>query len=239
VRRHAGSLAPILATACLLSCHPQAPVAALRASTQTLVLPYPQRASLELSWRPLGPLGETAGSPMVFAHLVDREGRVRRTFDHPFPDTWTAGSEVTYPLHLDQSAVAPPLPPGTYDLTMGLYAAQGRRWSLDVEGAEVDDQEYALVEVTIPRPVTPTPRFEFSGGWTAPQDTGTRQVVATRWLGGDDAELAIWGHDWPGEAVLSFSIPRLQEPEFRLRTLAPDTAPAVAVESDCGRVSGR
>ncbi len=188
---------------------------------------------------PLSPLAVTSSELIVFVHLIDQEGNVQRTFDHSFPANWAEGNEVTYPLELHQSAIAPPLPPGSYDLTMGLYTASGRRWPLEVEAPEVDDGEYALAEVAIPNSVMATPRFSFSDAWKAPQETGFRQILAHRWLTEKNAELVIWGIDRPGEAVLSFTIPRLQEQNLRLRTKAPDVVPAVAVESDCGSVRGR
>ncbi len=236
--------ASVLALLCTLACR-QPPVARLQAQPRTLTLPYPHQASLELTWLPRIPLEVTAGELMVFVHLIDREGKVQRTFDHPFPDTWTAGSEVTYRLDLHQSAIARPLPPGDYDLTLGLYAASGRRWPLDAGEPEVAGGEYALAEVEIPYPVKATPRFNFLGAWEAPQETGLRQIMATRWLSDKSAELTIWGIDRPGEAVLSFTIPRLQEDGFRLRMMAPEKTgspepiPTVAVESDCGGVRGR
>ena len=222
----------------ILACQQQAPVARLQISPQALTLPYPHSTSLELNWLPLSPLDVAASELFVFVHLIDPEGNVQRTFDHPFPETWAEGSEVTYPLDLHQSAIAPPLAPGSYDLTVGLYAVSGRRWPLDVEAVEVDDEEYAMVEVTIPYPVMATPRFDFSDAWQASQETGFRQIVAHRWLSEKNADLLIWGIDRRGEAVLSFTIPQLQGQELRLRTRAPGEAPTVAVESDCGSVRG-
>ncbi len=229
----------ILLAPCILACRQQAPVARLQVSPQALALPYPHSAFLELSWLPLAPLDVASSELLVFVHLIDQEGKVRRTFDHRFPETWAEGSEITYPLELHQSAIAPPLPPGSYDLPLGLYEASGRRWPLDIEAPEVDDEEYVLAEVAIPYPVMATPRFHFSDAWEATQDTGLRQVVAHRWLNEQPADLLIWGIDRPGEALLSFTIHRLQEQDFRLRTTTPNEVPAVAVESECGSVRGR
>ncbi len=223
----------------LLACRPPEPAARVQISARALELPYPHSVSLELAWLPLAPLEVASSELLVFVHLIDEEGKVERTFDHPFPETWTEGREVRYPLELSQSALAPPLPPGRYELTLGLYVASGRRWPLEVDAREVDDEEYALAEVEVPYPVMTTPRFRFSESWEASQETGLRQIVAHRWLSEKPAQVSIWGIDRPGEAVLTFSIPRLQEQDLRLRTQAQDDAPLVAIESDCGEVRGQ
>ena len=232
-------LASMLVMLGVAACQPQEPVARLQASPRTLTLPYPHTATLELTWQPLRPLDIPTSELIVFVHLIDQEGKVQRTFDHPFPEAWAEGNEVRYPLDLHQSAIAPPIPPGNYKLTVGLYAASGRRWPLEVDAPEVDDEEYALIEVDIPYPVMATPRFTFSDAWKAPQDTGFRQIMAHRWLSEEQAELMIWGIDRPGEAVLRFTIPQLQEQALRLRTTTSDTVPAVAIASDCGGVQGQ
>ncbi len=227
-----------LVVLCTLACGREAPVARLQVSPRTLSLPYPHAASLELTWLPLSPLA-AAGELEVSVHLIDRQGNVQRTFDHPFPESWEAGSEVSYRLPLAQSAIARPLPPGSYDLIIGLFTAAGDRWPLEVAPPGPDQHEHAVAEVLIPYPAMVNPRFDFSGAWHAPQETGVRQILATRWLSEKSAELMVWDIDQPGEAVLSFRIPRLQEQGFQLRAEAPATVPAVAVESDCGGVRGR
>ena len=88
----------------------QEPVAALSATPVRIELPFGRSAPLELQWKMLAPLGEEDGEPLVFVHLFDDEGEVRLTLDHPFPATWRAGEEVTDPLRIYHSALAPALP---------------------------------------------------------------------------------------------------------------------------------
>src|ERR1700704_1076588 len=89
---------------------------------RSVSLPYPQLAILHLTWTPAaGGNAAEISQPLVFLHLLDAKGRGLRTFDHPFPQRWVEGSPVSYDVKLVQSAIAPPLAPGTYRLSVGLY----------------------------------------------------------------------------------------------------------------------
>ena len=111
-----------------------------------------------------------------------------RTFDHPFPQRWREGTPVSYDLKLYQSAMAPPLPPGKYQVTLGLYGKDGKRWAARRPGRaggarRVQGRRGRGAERQTPARASPSPR----PGWTV-EPGGDRQVLARRWLvepGGD------------------------------------------------------
>ncbi len=223
---------PALAISLLIACRQETPVALVQVEPVKLSLAYPQTSALDLTWLPRSSLQVSADRLIVFVHLLDQQGKLVRTFDHPFPGSWTVGQEVTYPLELYQSAIDPPVPAATYALTIGLYEASGSRWPLQTDGPEVDDNEYALAQVEVPDASRSTPKFSFSGSWTQPEETGNRQTLANQWLGHPEGHLMIWGIDQPGEAVLSFKIP---EPPVQ----SSESVPAVRISSRCAEVRGQ
>jgi hypothetical protein len=157
-------------------------VARLSVEPAMVDLPYPGTAEVELAWAPRAPLGADAAQALVFVHLLDDTSTVVRTYDHPYPEDWQPGGETRYTLTLYQSLLGPPLPPGEYRLTLGLYGAQGR-WALE-GGEEVGRQEYAMGRVRVPEPSPDRlPRLDFSEGWAALEPGLDRQILATRWLG--------------------------------------------------------
>src|SRR6202049_2204499 len=123
-------------------------------------LPYPQLATVHLTWTPGAASGEgdAPSEPLVFLHLLGAKDQVLRTFDHPFPQRWLAGAPVSYDVKLYQSALAPPLAPGKYRLSVGLYDHSGKRWALDGLGEPVRRQEYKAAEGEVPpQPGGPLP----------------------------------------------------------------------------------
>ncbi len=231
-----------LAISLLIACHRGtfrlpasggAPVARLQVEPATLSLAYPQTSPLDLTWLPQSPLRVSADHLVVFVHLIDHQGKVVKTFDHPFPGSWTVGKEITYPLELYQSAIDPPMPAATYSLTVGLCETSGRRWPLQAGGPEVDDNEYALARVEVQDASRSTPKLSFSGSWLRPEATGNRQTLAHRWLGHPDGRLVIWGIERPGEAVLTFKVPELPAAS------STESEPAVGIRSKCADVRGR
>lgn len=101
------------------------PVGKLTVSPPNLTLGYPGFTPLELDFEMTAPL-DSQGTPIVFVHVIDEPGEVMRTFDHPLPGAWTTGGRLSYEIDLHQSALAPPLAPGDYDLTVGLYEGDRR-----------------------------------------------------------------------------------------------------------------
>jgi hypothetical protein len=180
----AAALAAGVVVAAVLACGGEgvAPVGRLSAEPAMLDLPYPGRAEIDLTWAPSRPLGDGGDEATVFVHLLDDSSAVVRTFDHPFPEPWKPDATTSYPLTLNQSLLGPPLPPGEYRLTVGLYGPRGR-WPLE-DGDEVGRQEYAVARVRVPEPDFETlPELDFDDGWEALQPGLDRQVLATRWLG--------------------------------------------------------
>jgi hypothetical protein len=168
------------------SCRPSAPVGRVRVSPATVRLGYPESALIHFAWSPTTPLETTKGIPTVFVHLLDERRAVRRTFDHPFPQAWAAGTPVSYDLELYQSALGVGLPPGTYAVTAGLYdPSSSRRWALDAGGTEVGRREYRVgtVEVPVPDPAC-APAIDFSGEWGTAEPDPSLQVLARRRLNG-------------------------------------------------------
>src|SRR6202043_3556309 len=106
---------------------------------RSITLPYPQVATVHLTWTPAAASGEgdAPSEPLVFLHLLGAKDQVLRTFDHPFPQRWLAGAPVSLAAKRSQPARAPPLTPGKSRLGVGLYAPGGRGWGLDGLGEPV------------------------------------------------------------------------------------------------------
>src|SRR6202049_2475683 len=117
---------------CAAGCQRKVSDAASRAvQPRSTTLPYPQLATVRLTWTPAAASGEgdTPSEPLVFLHLLGAKDQVLRTFDHPFPQRGIAAAPVSYAVKLYQSALAPPLAPGKVRLSVGLYDHSGQRWA--------------------------------------------------------------------------------------------------------------
>ncbi len=228
----------LAAALCLAGCGgaPE-PVARLSAKPATLQLGFPETRKVQFSWELLAPLGEGSDKPVVFVHLLDGEGEVMRTFDHAFPEPWQSGKQVSYDVEVYQSALAPPLPPGPYRLTVGLYGAQsGERWPLEVAGGgePLPRSEYPLVEVQAVASDT-APRFVFSPTWLPVEPGGDRQVLALRWLSPAEGVLRAEGLRSAGTLLLALRIPAGDGAGESLQLEAPAASgPSVVVSTTCG-----
>lgn len=207
------------------------PVGRVDLEPRTMTLPYPGTAQAEVSWEPIAPLGAVDGELRVFVHLLDAEGELVRTFDHPFPDGWEVGKPLSYPLDLYQSALGEPLPAGEYELTLGLHDAD-RRWPLETTGAEVGRHEYRLAAVRVPD-VAPAgfPDLAFSEGWLAPEPGADRQILGRRWLGAEGT-IVVTGSGTAGRLSLSVVVPELSQGIERTLE-AGGIGPALRVASTC------
>lgn len=237
----AAALGALLA-ALTLSCaeEPLTPVARLAVTPAEVALGYPASAVLSAEWEMTAPLagssdpgarpGEPAGGAWVFAHLLDAEGALVRTFDHPLPFAWSPGETRSAPIELWQSALAPPLPPGDYRLTVGLYdPASGRRWALATGVMETDREEYPVARVRV-LPPEPT-AVEFAGSWWPAEEGGDRQVVGRRWLR-EEGTIELGGLAPGSVLALGLRIPAAGSGE-RL-VLAPGAEAArVGISSPC------
>jgi hypothetical protein len=201
---------------------------------ETPDLPFPEWHVLRLSWEPLKALEGSPGEPTAFVHLWDRSGDLVRTFDHALPAPWSPGNAIRYDLELYQSALAEPLPPGEYTLTLGLYTRDGRRWPLAFAGNGVGEEgrerEYDVATLTVP-PVSPeVPTFTFDGGWAGLQTGSDLQVPALRWMEAE-ATLKVGNLGVPGSLWLRLNLPA-GEGEWQTRT-AGDGAPRLEIQADC------
>jgi hypothetical protein len=211
---------------------PGEPVARLAGEPAVVRLPHRGAARLELTWQPVAPLGEVLGELRVFVHLLGAEREVVRTFDHPFPAGWEVARTVADPLEIQQSYLGPPLAPGTYALTAGLYDDAGNRWALLTGGEEVGRQEYRLATVEVPAGVAAgSPELSFDGDWLPLEPGVDRQILGRRWFTGP-AAVAIGEAGAAGEVVFSLSLPK-PPPDSSLRLAAGATEPAVRVSSTC------
>lgn len=219
----------------VLGCGEDAPpVAALDVSPRSLQLPYPELHTIHLSWQPSAALEGFTGTPTVFVHLLDDNDKVVRTFDHTFPDRWREGTTVGYDLNLYQSALAPPLNPGRYRLTIGLAGQGKQRWTLGGLGEPVSRREYLAAQVDVPPPPSNKksgPRFTFSEHWQPTEPGGDRQVLARRWLTANGG-IRVAGLRRPGHVWLVLRIP---PPEIAgTLNVKEGKQPAVRIEGSCG-----
>lgn len=225
-------LVPLLAQ---VACKPsETPVASLRVEPSQLQLAFPGVVELELSWEMDLPLDGIQGEPLVFVHLIDEQGDVLRTFDHRLDFAWQPGQTRQYVIPLYQSALAPPLEPGTYGLTIGLYDSAGRRWPLLVDGEESGRHEYLVANVEIGSESIEAPMFFFSPAWLPLESGRDAQVVARRRLG--DAEGTIRVTECPdrGRIWMLIRIPSTEAESGQMVLDEGASAPEVRITSTCG-----
>ncbi|MBW8874562.1 MAG: hypothetical protein JF614_06330 [Acidobacteria bacterium] len=208
----------------------QTPVARVDVEPRLVRLPFGQAQTVRLTWTPSAPLeGET---PTVFVHLLDGEHKVARTFDHPFPQRWREGEPLTDDFKVYQSALAPPLPAGKYQVVAGLYGRDGKRWPLDGLGEPVGRDEYKAFEVEVPAE-DPGPKFTFSPTWLPVEPGGDRQVVARRWMA-DRGDIRVVDQKGPGVVWLVIQIPATDKPDYKLALDPGASSPSVLVQGNCG-----
>ena len=230
--KHAAALAIAAALLPAWACKgPSEPVARLGVPAAEVTLPYGQRVPFELRFEALRELGGDGGSPLVFVHLLDPQGEVVRTFDHPLPSGWRAGETIVDAFALQQSLLAPALPAGEYRLTVGLYDGGDRRWALQTDGEEVARQEYAVGRVRVPEIDPAAPRFTFSPEWLPVEAGADKQTMARRWLSGD-GQLDVQGMPTPAAVWITLRVPP-EEPPLRIVLEEGASAPSVRVDTDC------
>jgi hypothetical protein len=212
----------------------QTPVAQVEVEPRQVSLPFGQVRPVRLTWTPAMAL--EGATPTVFVHLLDGERKVVRTFDHPLPQRWREGTPVSYDVTLYQSALAPPLPAGKYQLTLGLYGKDNKRWALDGLGEPKGRNEYDAVEVEVPAQ-SPTPHFAFSTAWLPVEPGGDRQVLARRWMA-KRAAIRLVDQREPGAVWMTVEIPPFRLPDVKLVLDPGATAPSVLVTGNCGGAEG-
>lgn len=215
----------------LCACPATPPVAEIATDAEAVRLPYPGFADLTITLTPALRLesdGE-AGTPVVFLHLLSDEGEVLRTFDRPLAGSWTPGEALTHTVRLYQSALGPPIEPGSYRLAAGLYRPGAERWPL-AGAEELGEHEYAIATAEVPEPGR-VPELEFSSAWAAAESGTDRQVLARRWLGGAGT-VTVSGLESAGTLWLVVAVPRLDDPATRL-VVDGDESAALSVAASC------
>jgi len=223
---------PLIAIAALLpaSCGKPAPVAQVEVNPPLLQLPFSQVQTVHLTWTPSASIGDE--KPTVFVHLLDSKQKVARTFDHPFPQRWREGAPVGYDLKLYQSAMAEPLAPGKYQVTMGLYGKDGKRWPLSGLGDPVGRDEYNAFQVQVPN-ADVHPRFVFTPNWMDVEPGGDRQVVARRWMV-DRGSIRLADQNAPGAVWMVVQIPPTKLADYRMVLDQGASTPWVMISGTCG-----
>jgi hypothetical protein len=206
------------------------PVARVDVRPQQLRLGFPEVQTLQLTWTPTAELEGLSSQPMVFLHLLDDQKKLVRTFDHPFPQKWRAGTPVTYEARMFQSQLAPALSPGKYSVTVGLYEGK-HRWALEGLGERVDRAEYVAAQVEVPSEST-SPKLVFSPQWQPVEPGADRQVLVRRWLGNRGA-IRLEGVRAPGALWLVLRIPPVDAANERLELEGAANLPGVLVRG-CG-----
>lgn len=206
------------------------PVARVAVTPAQIHLGFPEVQTFQLTWTPTAELEGLSSQPMVFVHLLDDNKKLVRTFDHPFPQKWRVGTPVTYDAKLFQSQLSPPLSPGTYSVTLGLYEGK-RRWALEGLGERVDRAEYVAAQVQVPSEST-APKLVFSPQWQPVEPGADRQVLVRRWLGNRGA-IRLEGVRGPGALWLVLRIPPVDPANERLELEGVANIPAVLVRG-CG-----
>ena len=216
----------------LAGCSGDEPVGTLTVEPKAVRLGYPAAVKLRFAWQPA--VAIESDRPLVFVHLLDQPGSVLRTFDHPLPRPWRPGEPIEYEIELYQSALGSSIPPGSYQLTVGLYEPEGERWPLAGAGQEVARREYAVAGVEVPG-AGGGPTFSFSEAWLPPEPGRDAQVLGRRWLTSEGA-IKISGATAPGAALLVLTIPAADGSAGRLVVEEGSNVPSVVLRSTCGGV---
>lgn len=237
--RRFGAATPALAACAaagvlaLAGCGGDEPIGTVKAEPAAVRLAYPQPMPLRLTWTPSRPIESETGQLLVFVHLLSGPKQVVRTFDHLFPEPWTPGKPVSYTIGLGQSAMAPPIGPGSYQLSIGLYDGERERWPL-AGGEEIARREYAVAQIEVPASPPPAPKFDFGPGWGALEKTGDTQTLLRRWID-KPATIAVSGVPAAGAVVVKVRIPEVnQEGGERLLLEVGSKKPVVVLASNCG-----
>lgn len=183
------------------------PAGSVQVAPAEIRLGFPEAVRVRLQWQPSRALENVHGRPAVFVHLRRNRDEIAQTFDHLFPGSWEPGRTIQDDFDLFQSALGPPLEPGRYEVSFGLYDdAWGYRWSLETPGRRLGRREYAMAAVTVPSERTPAPSFEFTGGWSPPVPGGSQQTLMRRTLEGDGA-IVVRGVPSAGAIRLGVVVP--------------------------------
>ncbi len=202
-------------------------MARLEAGASRLELAHASSARVPVEWQALRPLDPPGATPVLFVHLLDGGGRLVRTFDRPLAEGWP---EAADPIEIWQSALAEPLPAGSYRLTTGVYeVVSGQRWRLETSGGEVDEGEYEIAAVEVSSDGR-TPELAFEGDWHDPE-AGQAHNPGRRWMGPSGSIRLLAPADW-SEVVLTVSANALPVAEHR-PVFDDPTTPRLVLRNGC------
>ncbi len=205
---------------------PEPPVAELRARGAEGPLVFASSTRVPVEWNLLRQVPDA--SPMLFVHLHDSGREPLQTFDRVMP----GDSAEIDSLEIWQSALATPLPAGSYRLTSGLYdLATGQRWSLDTGGNEIRDGEYEIAVIEVESPERKTPALVFEGDWHAPEEAQLHNP-GRRWLG-EAGSIRLSGNTGWSEMVLSLSMTALPADQHRPVFNDDTGAPELVIRNGC------
>jgi len=199
-----------------------APVGGLSTQSAQLTLAWPTYEEIGVDLEPGKELPPGAARPTVFLHLLDEPGSVERTFDHVLPEDWKPGQPIHYRARIYQSALAEPLAPGRYILSMGLYDAYLGRYSLVTAGKEIARQEYQVATIVVPAVEPGGPQARFSDNWLPPEPGADRQILVRRTLrAGGPGTVQFGPLAGPGRILVGVTLP----------TIGPATGGRVELEN--------
>lgn len=220
-----------------VGCAEPTPVGTLAVQPTQIDLGYPGYSGLQLSWEFTEAPQDVQGALRVFVHLNDELGAQARTFDHELPFDSAAQSTGDYTINLFQSALAPPLTAGAYNLTVGLHDGAGNRWPLEIDGVEVDDFEYEVAKLQVSDASGEFPMFYFSTGWLQVEGGTDRQILGRRWLS-EPGTVTVSEMASAGSVLLIVGVPSKNEEGRELvMENEGDTELAVTVSTACGGYS--
>ncbi len=199
------------------------PVGSVEVHPSEIGLLYPGFSPYRLTWTAERPLEGRVGDLRAAVHLREIGGDVLRTFDHALTLDWQPGQSETVERILYQSALAPPLEPGSYALEIGLYDSVGNEWQLTTSGATVRVEESTVG----------LPAFYFSPEWQPIEDGTDQQVLGRRWLRADGV-IRLGELTRPGTLWLQLGVPAPSAGEQELELAEGATGPEVVVGNSCG-----
>lgn len=207
---------------------PEPPVAELLLAATDVPLIYAASTSLPVDWKPLRDLDPSDASPFLFVHLLDRDGRILRTYDRPAPAQLTGRDTI----EIWQTLLTEPLPVGRYRLTIGLYdTASGRRWRLETGGVEIDEGKYEIARVEVASTRRETPSLIFEGEWLE-ADVGQKHNPGRRWMG-ERGTIRVFRTDGWSELVLSLATIELPADQYPLTYARGASTPELVIRNGC------
>jgi hypothetical protein len=151
LRSYFAASAVLAALALPTGCARRRPVGSLEISPRESAAVASGCTPLRFTFRPEAALDRVRGRPTVFVHVRGESARLVGELDHPLPKPWDPGVVQSYEIPLCPATFDPPLAPGRYRITAGLYDdSWGYRWPLETGGAEeLDTREYFLARVAV------------------------------------------------------------------------------------------